>query len=304
MNNITVLSVNIQSLNSKFNQLLGLIEILQDKSLNFDVICLQESWLSEDDNYNLFNIGGYNLYKKHLEVDCSSHGGLIVYVRNSLSVTKVECITNRHTYEGISLKIKTQTNKYFKIVNIYRPPRNNYDEFIGDFIPTLAEQIKDCNEAIVTGDFNLNLLTLSNNRNTASFFDNMLNLHLFPKITFPTHFLEKSCSLIDNIFTKLSSCSQYVQTGILFSNLSDHLPTFISINAKVNKNQRPKFVTAHMSSPNSYVQLKSELELINFKNVFNMDTRADPNINYNLLQNVLKSLITKHFPLKTMRFNK
>ena len=138
-NDITIFSVNIQSLNSKFNELQGLIKHLEDKSQHFDIICLQESWLSEDDNYDIFNLDGYKLYKKHFEADCSTHGGLVVYARINLNVTKIEYLKNRQTYEGIVVHLKTESNKMFKIINIYRPPRNNFDRFIEDFVPTIYE---------------------------------------------------------------------------------------------------------------------------------------------------------------------
>ena len=190
-NNISVLSWNIQSLNSKFNEFTGLIQLLEDKSLHFDVICLQESWLSEEDNYNLFKIDNYSCYKKDIENDCSSHGGLVIYVRNEIHVNKTEIIHDKRTYEGIAITIKTVENKKVKIINIYRPPRETFDEFINNFVPTISDQIKNTNEVIVAGDFNLNLLNL-NNRKIYIHFDHMLNLQLIPKFTFPTHFLDKT----------------------------------------------------------------------------------------------------------------
>ena len=302
-NNISVISWNIQSLNSKFNEIAGLIHHLEDQSLHFDVICLQESWLSEEDNYNLFKIDNYTFYKKDVEVNCSSHGGLIIYVRNEICVNKIEFLRNRLTYEGIAITIKTAENKKIKIINIYRPPRETFDEFINDFIPTISDQIKNTNDVILTGDFNLNLLNL-NNRKIYSYFDHMLNLHLLPKITFPTHFLDNTCTLIDNIFTKYSPASQSIQSGILISNISDHFPIFISIDLDITKLRQPKFITTKISNTGSLNNLNTELKSINFEQVLSTDTHADPNSNYNVLQNIITSHLRKHFPVKKVRFNK
>ena len=45
-NNFSVFSLNIQSLNSKFDSLLAFLSHLDEKGYNFDTICLQETWLS------------------------------------------------------------------------------------------------------------------------------------------------------------------------------------------------------------------------------------------------------------------
>ena len=257
-NYFSVLSLNIQSLNSKFNELVGFIQILNNKSLHFDVICLQESWLSDEDDYKMFEISNYKLYKKNFERNCSIHGGLVIYVRDEIQVTKVECIMNKLTYEGLAITIRTQENKKIKLINIYRPPRDNFYEFINDYVPTIFNQLENINEVIITGDFNLNLLNVINNRKIGSFYDHMLNFHLFPTITFPTHFLENSCTLIDNIFTKLTPASQSLFSGILVSSMSDHFPTFISINLNLRKKQKPKFITKTVSNLNSLDELKED----------------------------------------------
>ena len=49
---------------------------------------------------------------------------------------------------------------------------------------------------------------------------------------------------------------------------------------------------------------KKELESIDFDQLLDKSVQTDPNINYNLLHNTLKILLDKHFPLKTVRFNK
>ena len=54
-NELCVLSLNIKSIRSKFPQLQSLLRILSNKSYCFDAICIQETWLNENDNYHFFN---------------------------------------------------------------------------------------------------------------------------------------------------------------------------------------------------------------------------------------------------------
>ena len=61
--NLSVLSINIQSLNSKFPDLKDLVFELSSKNSAPDIICLQEIW--QFPNGSDFNIPGYNdlIYK-------------------------------------------------------------------------------------------------------------------------------------------------------------------------------------------------------------------------------------------------
>ena len=70
----SILSLNCQSLNAKFDSLLTLIDELKQHNIEIGVICLQETWLAEDaDMIPNFN---FIMQEKH----CSQHGGLAIYV--------------------------------------------------------------------------------------------------------------------------------------------------------------------------------------------------------------------------------
>ena len=50
----SILSTNIQSINAKFNELEAFVEDLGKHNFKFSVICLQETWLSDNDDLCLF----------------------------------------------------------------------------------------------------------------------------------------------------------------------------------------------------------------------------------------------------------
>ena len=56
-----MLSLNIQSLNSKFDTLLVILSYLNDNNIKIDAICLQETWLSNGQDASVFSIPGYQL---------------------------------------------------------------------------------------------------------------------------------------------------------------------------------------------------------------------------------------------------
>ena len=86
-----ILSINIQSIGAKFNNLLAFLSVLNQNGINIDIINLQETWLSQawlDDQNNaqLYAIPGFNLLFQGKV--CCAHGGLFTYVRDIYDATK------------------------------------------------------------------------------------------------------------------------------------------------------------------------------------------------------------------------
>ena len=50
--------------------------------------------------------------------------------------------------------------------------------------------------------------------------------------------------------------------------------------------------------------LQEELANINISDKLDHNTKSNPNKNYNIIDTIITSLITKHFPTKTVKFNK
>ena len=92
----------------------------------------------------------------------------------------------------------------------------------------------------------------------------MLNLQYASLITFPTRFSETSASVIDHIYCKMTSSMQTAKTGIILSNLSDHCPTFLSVNIrKTVKPKCPKFIKTVSFTEESEEKFKNDLQSIN-----------------------------------------
>ena len=81
--NFTVFSLNIQSISAKFDYLSALVNDLSGKGIGFSAICLQESWLSKEDDENVFQLPNYNII--HHGKTCSGNGGLIIYLHENYS---------------------------------------------------------------------------------------------------------------------------------------------------------------------------------------------------------------------------
>ena len=73
------------------------------------------------------------------------------------------------------------------------------------------------------GDFNLDLLKISQNTKVDAFVDLMLSFSFHPLINAPTRITSTSATLLDNIFV---NANRHSKSGILISDISDHLPVF------------------------------------------------------------------------------
>ena len=82
IHNLSILSTNIQSINAKFSELEAFIYDLNDAKFNFSVICLQESWLNDNDNVSLFQLADYECTSQGKS--SSTKGGLIMYIHKTL----------------------------------------------------------------------------------------------------------------------------------------------------------------------------------------------------------------------------
>ena len=58
INPIAIVSLNCQSIRSKFDDILILIEKVYQQNQDIDILCIQESWLGEHSHYSQYNIDG------------------------------------------------------------------------------------------------------------------------------------------------------------------------------------------------------------------------------------------------------
>ena len=113
-----VLSLNAQSLFTKFDGLIAMLELFGYQRIHFPIICIQETWITDESKMPLVSIEGYNCY--YVKPTASSNGSLITYVDNSFEVTVIKKIDFSTVWEGLFLELKHGSLKNkFVIGNIY-----------------------------------------------------------------------------------------------------------------------------------------------------------------------------------------
>ena len=99
----SVLSVNIQSINAKFDKLLAVITYLNDNNFMFSAICIQESWLKQWQDISLVQIPGYNLINQPKV--CREHGGLITYLKREYTRNVSDLYKSSDIREGLFIDV-------------------------------------------------------------------------------------------------------------------------------------------------------------------------------------------------------
>ncbi len=103
-NVFSILNTNIQSIRAKFSELKIFVETLQEICFSFSAICVQESWLSENEDTSQLQLKGYECIPQ--AKSCSSKGGLIIYLDKKFDYTYTKKLICYKTWEGQLIQIK------------------------------------------------------------------------------------------------------------------------------------------------------------------------------------------------------
>ena len=305
----SLLSINIQSLNSKFDELQIIIDDVNSKvKNNVSAIVIQETWFSDTSDLSLFEIDGYNLINQ--KAVCSRHAGLCIYLHCDFNYNILPLYKESHFWEGLFIEIFS--DKYcgkIKIGNIYRKPiytNESIQVFLNDLLPILDEFNTGNGKAIIAGDFNINLLNINEKAFVSNYFDSMLCKNFCPQITLPTRITARSGTLIDNIFCKLTADYDKFHAGILATALSDHFGCFLNIELSTRNSELndPLYITVNKPLFNSLDNFKNDMIAVDLLSLVNREEYCDPNINYNIVHDILKKNVKKNFPATRVKFNK
>ena len=177
-----------------------------------------------DNNKNLYTIEGYDAFS---QVRCNGRrgGGLSVYILNVFKSKVIHlCTIYLKTIETLFIET-VKENCRLLIISIYRPPSANAILFMNKLSELLSIfSGNGYDEIILWGDFNLDILNYDNNENTLNLLNSLTSQSLIPIITKPLRITNQTATLIDNIF--INQLNGFV-SGILISDISDHLPLFI-----------------------------------------------------------------------------
>ena len=120
----------------------------------------------------------------------------------------------------------------------------------------------------------------------------------------PTRFSKKNATLIDQIFRRFSKHTSQNTSGIIVTQISDHLPCFSTINYQSKIRVKSKYIKIQKKGPPEmqafHDEIKTQIEITHFEN----NLLVDPTINYNKLETIISNAKEKCFPVREVKFNK
>ena len=136
------------------------------------------------------------------------------------------------------------------------------------------------------GDFNIDLLSENNNRET--FFHSTYSNECYPHINKPTRIVNNSATLIDNIFSNVFD--KYVGSGLLYSDISDYLPIFVITHNNISMKSHTRSTTYRKETPQNIESFKADLTNEEWTDVFN---QSNTNIAYDRFNTNYKSIMIR-----------
>ena len=226
-----------------------------------------------------------------------THGGVGIFVYNTLlySTVNLNKVCNDYAFEACVIKLLISSNIYF-ILCIYRPPVGNFTTFLLHLQSILTQIYSNTTNLIICGDFNVDYLHDSRNKNLLNSLLASFNLH--SAVNFPTRISNSSSTIIDNIF--IDKMKNKYHTTIPISNgLSDHDGQLIQLHDINIPIQQTNSISKRIINEATIVQFKTNLSYESWFNVFNNE---DVDSSYNFLSTYLRIYLNS-FPSKKVYIN-
>ena len=291
----SILHVNIRSLNKNFGNFKSM---LSDLSYDFSVICVSETWCSNDSfqNNSDYNLSQYN--SVHQERKGKRGGGVCVYINKKYNFKyRTDFSASDENHETLSIEIMHKNSKNIIVNTCYRPPNANIKPLKAHITKILNSLCKKNQKIFFVGDFNINSLDYANNSKVKGFIDGMFSKGLISVINKPTRVSKHSMTCIDHIYTN-SFINQDLTTGIIKTDISDHFPVFV-IDNNMSSTNYPDMIVKKIRSFN-------EKNVHDFKNNLNMTDWSlvleteDPNQSYSVFLKQFLKIYNKSFPTKSI----
>ena len=222
---LSLMHLNIRSIPKNIDKLSNYLTLID---LQFSIIALSETWLNNETS-DIYELPEYRSI--HLTRPSRKGGGVSMYIHRSYDyVERPEINIMTEHIECLFVEVKSQFKKQKKKILVgvvYRPPNTNINAFTEQIVKIIHSLKIENKQCYIMGDFNINLLNYDHHMETHDYVDTMFSNSLIPQITKPTRITPTTATLIDNIYSN-DILGEYNQLhGILYTDISDHLPIFL-----------------------------------------------------------------------------
>jgi len=242
---------------------------LNNFKIDFSIIGLAETWLNQDSE-SLCHIPNY---KSHYLSRQNKHGGgvglLVSNLLNFKHRTDLDLLND--CIECTFIEIVSKINSQKPLVGvIYRPPNTDCNRFL-EHLEEILNKIRTENKVVyIMGDFNLNLLNSESHSKTNEFLDLLYSSCFRPLIDKPTRITEFTSTLIDNVFYNGATSDSIA--GILYADISDHLPLFIisRSHSNLNSTSEPNTIKFRKFTDAAKQQFKEKLQSLSWNELYSI----------------------------------
>ena len=292
---IKLLHFNARSLRKNVSSIKQYINLLQK---DFAVIGISETWLNDMHDPRI-QIPNYVI-----EGTCRQDkrgGGVALFIQNDL-VYKVrnDLAINNSDIESCFIELINTGKPNIIIGTVYKPPcvlTNNFTECLNTILSLTSSENKHC---YIMGDYNINLLECDVDNSVQTFMNTILSQSFYPTIDKPTRITADTATLIDNILTNdLASLS----SGVLMTDITDHLPVFLIVNSVKESHRTNKYSQKRNFNADNVENFIHDLNRSDWDSVTSIN---DIHRMFNAFTSHVQQLYNKHFPLKDVkcRYNK
>ena len=287
----SLLHFNIRSIRNKHDDLCNYLDSL---NMAFSITGLTETWFT-DKCPPIYDIPTHNLITKNRKTKTGGVVGLYITKDITFKIRDDLSIFHEEIFESICIELQIDSKNKILISVIYRPPNNKINESSDVLEKPLVKINNENKKCYLMGDFNINVIKIGNNTTADAFVNQLLSSSFYPLITKPTRITERSATLIDNILANRLNNNNI--NGILFSDLSDHLPLFIiEQNIKVKSQNYTAKMKRNISKEN-IDKFVEKLEQIHWEE---LNQETDPSKAYDRFYSKLFAIYDNCIPMKKM----
>ena len=298
-NSLSLIHLNTRSIVNKFD---SFKQLMNSFNLSFQVIGLTETWLN-DTNDDLFKLENYNFVNVNR---CNKNGGGVgIYISNQMKY-KLRTDLNlnyENSIESVFIETITAAGKNIIIGVIYRPPNNKLDEFENNINQILSKIDKENKICYLMGDFNIDLLKSESCDYSNRFLEILLSSSYIPLVLRPTRITQHTATLIDNIFTNDIETIDSSTNGIIFSDVSDHLPIVHLRSLKSHKKAKivKEFISKRLINDDNMKTFIDRIKNTSWEDVLSTNDTTE---SYNRFFDLFSTVYESSFPMTKKNINK
>ena len=291
----SMLHFNIRSIQKNYE---NCIQFLHSLHYPFSIIGMSETWhtaatvdLYDLDDYK--SVHKYRVNKKGGGVTLYIKNGIEFKVREDLQVFSPEVDALFVELEGLNAVSPASGKTIVGI--IYRPPGTVLSHFNNEMVLLLSKIKFEKKLCFLLGDYNVNLLNHLDHKETSDFVNSLLSYSFYPLITKPTRIVNTSSTLIDNIFCSELLILNRSVNGLLYTDISDHLPIFCVIKLYEHKKQSDECLYHRPITQRGTQMFKSKIANTNWNDVLEQNDVQEA---YTSFMDSISKAYMDSFPLR------